>query len=72
MTTATLKQQKPKSFFDERIAQLKVRINNLRHFLQKESDPKKAKAIEHELEQTSTTLKRTELDSNFASLDNEI
>ena len=57
-----------KSFYQERIRTLKIRIKTLGYFLQKEKDPVRVQAIKDELAGTEYDIKKAESDSDFAPL----
>jgi len=57
-----------KNFYEGRIRVLKTRIASLNHFLKKEKDPVKVQAISDEIAGAEYDLKKSESDSDFATL----
>ncbi len=58
-------------FYHAKKKTLMQRLRGLMHFLQKAEAPERRQAIQKEIDDTTTALKRTELDSNFARLDGD-
>lgn len=68
----TMTQRLPKSFFQQKMEGLRIRLTTLKHFLEKATDTNRRQQIQKEIDSTTLTLKKTELDSCFSRLDEEM
>jgi hypothetical protein len=59
----------PVEFYHTKMKTLLNRLKSLMHFLEKAEKPSRRQAIQKEIDDTRTAIKHTELDSNFAKLE---
>lgn len=64
-------QKLPKSFFQQKLNGLQVRLKSLQHFLNKAESQERRNQIQKEINTTTTAIKRTELDSCFSRLEGD-